>query len=47
MFVLVPKESPEGPLEIPDVMTFRVPSGDMPGRRVPAWKVFFRQKVQC
>ena len=28
--------SPESPLEVPDVKTFRGPSGTSPGRRVPA-----------
>ena len=31
IFVLVPQESFEGSLEVPDVRTFRRTSGDVPG----------------
>ena len=37
IFVLVPWESPEGPLEVPDVRTFRGPSGDVHGTSRAGW----------
>ena len=37
IFGLVPWESPEGPLEVPDVRTFRGPSGDVPETSCAGW----------
>ena len=36
IFVLVSSEIPESPLQVSDLRTFRRPTGDSPGRRVPA-----------
>ena len=38
IFVLVPGESFECPLEVPDVRTFRGPSGDVPGTSRAGWE---------
>ena len=34
---MVPQESPKGRLEVPDVRTFRGPSGDIPGTSCAGW----------
>ena len=36
-FVLVPRESPEGPLQVPDIRTFRGSSGHVPGKFCAGW----------
>ena len=38
--MLVPYESLERPLEVPDVKTFRKPLGDVPGKSRAGWVVF-------
>ena len=40
-FLLVPKESPEDPQDVPDVRTFRRPSGDVSGTSLAGWVEVF------
>ena len=44
-FLLVPYESSEGPLDVPDVRTFRRPSGDVPGTSRAGWFYKVSNKV--
>ena len=39
IFLLVPLESPEGPLEVPDVRTFKGPSVDVPRTSRAGWDI--------
>ena len=43
-FLLVPQESSEGPLEVPDVRTFRGPAEDVPETSRASWECSKRCK---